>query len=269
MAIFECKLFSKELFASVCVNVILPTPDSGDYFLGTQTAFPKEGQKYQVLYLLHGISADHTDWARFSGIERYAQEKQLAVIMPGVSNSLYCNLIAGGNYYNYYTKELPEMMESLLPISAKRENTFIAGLSMGGFGAYKAALRNPEKYVAAASLSGGMSRVENRENVPIDTSKWSAAAYGKNGEYYNPNEEDLKVLLKKLIDSGRDIPKLYQACGTEDFIYAMNADFRDYARSIGAGLTYEESAGIHDWNFWDPYIRRVLDWLPTKGGFVD
>ncbi len=269
MAIFECKMFSNELFASVGVNVILPTPDSGDYFLGTDTAYPKDGQKYQVLYLLHGISADHTDWARFSGIERYAQEKQIAVVMPGVSNSLYCNLIYGGNYYNYYTKELPKMMESLFPISKKRENTFVAGLSMGGFGALKAALRNPDKYCAAASLSGGVGRIRNSNTTPIDVTKWTSAAYGENEKYYNPDEEDLKVMLKKLKDSGTQMPRLYQACGTEDFLYPANTDFRDYALEIGADLTYEEGPGIHDWNFWDPYIKRVLDWLPLKGGFAD
>ena len=269
MAILECKMFSMELFASVGINVILPTPDSGDYFLGTNTSLPKEGQKYQVLYLLHGMSADHTDWARFSGIERYAQEKQITVVMPGVSNSLYCNLISGGNYYNYYTKELPKMMQSIFPISSKKENNFVAGLSMGGFGAFKAALRNPHQYCAAASLSGGVAKIVASDDIPIDVGKWSEGAYGKDSKYYNPEEEDLKVLLKNALESSTPVPKLYQACGTEDFIYPANIEFRDYAKSIGADITYEEGPGIHDWNFWDPYIKRVLDWLPIKGGFVD
>lgn len=277
MAIFECKMFSQELFLSVGINVILPTPDSGDVFLGTKTEYPKNGQKYQVLYLLHGFSADHTDWARFSGIERYAQAKQLAVVMPGANNSMYCNLPTGGNYYNYYTQELPKMMQAIFPISAKRENNFIAGLSMGGFGALKAALMNPDKYAAAASLSGGMGMGDRIKDMAgsktsqlpkgLDITKWAMGAYGGDGR--RASDEDIKVLLKKVLESGKKMPKLYQACGTEDFIYGENISFRDYARSLGADLKYEEGPGIHDWDFWDPYIRKVLDWLPLANGFVE
>ena len=278
MAIIESKFFSKELFRSVCVNVILPLPESGDAFFGSKTLYPKEGQKYPVLYLLHGFSADHSDWSRFSGIERYAQEKQIAVVMPGVDNSFYCNLKEGGNYYNYYTKELPEVMQSLFPISAKRENKFLAGLSMGGYGAFKAALRNPESFAAAASLSGGMScgagpgwnctSADNRPSA-VPTARFERAAFGENRELLKPEENDLKVLLKAAMDSGKPMPKLYQACGTEDFVYACNREYRDYAIQLGAPLTYEEGPGIHNWDFWDPYIRRVVVWLPTAGGFVD
>lgn len=278
MAIIESKFFSKELFRSVCVNVILPLPESGDAFFGSKTFYPKEGQKYPVLYLLHGFSADHSDWARFSGIERYAQERQIAVVMPGVDNSFYCNLPEGGNYYNYYTQELPAVMESLFPISAKRENKFLAGLSMGGYGAFKAALRNPDSYAAAASLSGGMScgagegwncSVSSSRPADVPTARFERAAFGEHGEYLNPEENDLKVLLKSAMESGKPMPKLYQACGTEDFVYACNLEYRDYALQLGAPLTYEEGPGIHNWDFWDPFIRRVVNWLPTEGGFVD
>jgi len=279
MAIIESKFFSKELFRSVCVNVILPLPDSGDNFFGSKTYLPHDGQKYQVLYLLHGFSADHSDWSRFSGIERYAQAKQLAVVMPGVDNSFYSNLPGGGNYYNYYTKELPTVMQRIFPISGKRENNFIAGLSMGGFGAYKAALLNPEQYIAAASLSGGMDIVGNYKKGSEDLSNskfpdipiahWLEGVYGSDLMYFNPETDDLRVLLMKALKSEKSIPKLYQCCGTEDMIYESNISFRDYARNLGADLTYEEGPGIHDWDFWDPYIRRVLDWLPVTGKFVD
>ncbi len=277
MALFQCKIFSKELFRSVSVDVMLPTPESGDYFFGSKTFFPKSGQKYQVLYLLHGFSADHTDWQRFSRIETYAQKRQLAVVMPSVNNSFYTNLPNGANFYNFYTRELPDMMESIFPISSKAENRFVAGLSMGGYGAFKAALRNPDRYAAAASLSGGMRIArpdqveENGINTPtgIPTASYLFGAYGKNYENYKPEEEDIFIALKDHMDKGTKLPKLYQCCGTEDFVYANNVMFRDYARDLGAELTYEEGPGIHDWDFWDPYIRRVVEWLPLRDGFVD
>ena len=190
-------MFSKELFSSVSVNVILPTPESGDYFFGSRTYYPKAGQKYQTLYLLHGFTADFSDWQRFSSIERYAQERQIAVVMPGVDNSFYCNLPEGGNYYDYYTRELPQVMEALFPISGKRENKFLAGLSMGGYGAFKAALREPDQYAAAVSLSGGMScgagegwacTIGSASPDEVPTGRFSRAAFGEHNEYLKPEE---------------------------------------------------------------------------------
>ena len=136
MALIQCKLFSKELFRSVNVNVVLPLPDSNNCFFESATQFPHDGKKYQVLWLLHGFSADESDWQRFSRIESYAMEKNLAVVMPDGYNSMYADNPWGGNYFSYLTKELPAMLQSFLPLSPKREHNSIAGLSMGGGGAF-------------------------------------------------------------------------------------------------------------------------------------
>lgn len=272
MALIQCKLFSKELFRSVNVNVVLPLPDSGNCFFESATQFPHDGKKYQVLWLLHGFSADESDWQRFSRIESYAQEKNLAVVMPDGYNSMYTNNPWGGNYYNYYTKELPAILQSILPLSAKREDNFIAGLSMGGGGAFKAAFLNPQQYAAAASLSGGLMPIADLNTpgpVSVYTDLWHRNVYGMNNEYYHPEEHDLQVILEKQVKAGVELPKLYQCCGTEDFIYESNVAFRDFARSLGVDLTYEESPGVHNFDFWDPYIRRILDWLPLTGALVD
>ena len=270
MALFQCKLFSKELFRSVNVNVTLPTPDSGNCFFESAVKFPEPGQKYQVLWLLHGISADESDWQRFSSIERYAQEKNIAVVMPDGYNSHYVDNPWGGNYYSYLIKELPEMLRSLLPLSAKRENNFIAGLSMGGGGAFKAALLNPEKYAAAASLSGGLeAEVEAPGGAMPYIQAWNRSCYGMNNEYFDPAKHDVSVILRNQAAAGIKLPRLYQCCGTEDFLHESNLRFRDLARSLSVDLTYEEGPGVHNFDFWDPYIRRVLDWLPLAGGLVN
>ena len=271
MALIQCKLFSKELFRSVNVNVVLPLPDSGNCFFESATQFPHDGKKYQVLWLLHGFSADESDWQRFSRIEGYAQEKNIAVVMPDGYNSMYANNPWGGNYYNYYTQELPRMLRSFLPLSDRREDNFIAGLSMGGGGAFKAALLNPSQYGAAASLSGGLMPIDNIDtpgDVSPYTALWSKNVYGMNNEYYKPEEHDIRTILKNQLEAGVELPKLYQCCGTEDFIYISNVAFRDYARSLGVDLTYEEGPGVHNFDFWDPYIRKILDWLPLTGTLV-
>lgn len=272
MALIQCKLFSKELFRSVNVNVVLPLPDSNNCFFESATQFPHAGKKYQVLWLLHGFSADESDWQRFSRIESYAMEKNLAVVMPDGYNSMYADNPWGGNYFSYLTKELPAMLQSFLPLSPKREHNFIAGLSMGGGGAFKAALLNPRQYAAAASLSGGLMPIEDFHTPgPVETYSyiWTKSVYGMNNEFFNPAKHDIRTILKTRVEEGVELPKLYQCCGTEDFIYESNITFRDYARSLGVELTYEEGPGVHNFDFWDPYIRRILDWLPLTGTLVD
>lgn len=275
MALFQCKLFSESLFRNINVNVILPYPDSSDFFLNTKTPRPvKDGEKYQVLWLLHGFIADESDWQRFSSIERYAQSKFVAVVMPDAYNSMYSNDAYAAGYYDFYTKELPEMMYNIFPLSRKRENNFVAGLSMGGYGALKAAFRNPEKYAAAASLSGGLKMdAENGNEQKLGIAKytalWRKSVFGENMEHWKPEEDDLQVILKNQVQKNALIPKIYQCCGTEDFLYEDNIEFRDYAKGLGVDLTYEEGPGVHDFDFWDPYIRKILDWLPLTGSIVD
>ncbi|WP_320128520.1 alpha/beta hydrolase family protein [uncultured Sphaerochaeta sp.] len=270
MALFHCQLFSKQLFASVDVNVILPLPDSGNYFFKSNMDYPKADQKFQTLYLLHGISADYSDWVRFSGIERYAQEHQLAVVMPSASNSMYCNLKNGGNYYSFVAEELPSMVRSIFPLSDKREDNFIAGLSMGGYGAFKIGLGNPGRFLAIASLSGGL--ITHKENDGKDSpvvglAHWFKWVYGENNEHYDANNEDLLCIVKNMVKEGALLPKIYQCCGTEDFLYSDNVFFRDVLHNLKVDVTYEEGPGRHDWDFWDPYIKKILDWLPLKNGF--
>lgn len=273
MAIFECNLFSKSLYSSVQVNVILPTPDSGDDFFAKKTYYPEAGQKYQTLYLLHGFSADYTDWQRFSRIESYAQEKHLAVVLASANNSSYCDLPHGGKYFTFFTEELPQLVRAIFPLSDKREDNFIAGLSMGGFGSMKIGLLCPEKYAAIASLSGGLRdrRVTTKrpDNFPpLPSEKFTMNQYGENMEFFNENTDDLRVVLNNAVRSGKKLPKIYVCCGTEDFAYPNSVAFRDMAEGLGVDLTYAEGPGIHDFYFWDPYIKKILDWLPLKNDFV-
>lgn len=271
MALFQCKLFSKSLYRSVNVNVVIPLPDSNNDFFSADIHFPQEEEKYPVLYLLHGFSADESDWQRFSRIESYAQERNIAVVMPDGYNSFYEDSPFGAAYETYIAKELPDMMEAIFPISRKRENRFIAGLSMGGRGAYKLALRHPDRYAAAASLSGGL--VARRSNAPSGVSsrsdQWREFAYGREFAFFSPEVSDLNTLLKNRMDEGVELPKLYQCCGTEDFTYEANVAFRDYTRSLGADLVWEEGPGAHNFDFWDPYIRKILNWLPMDGKLVN
>src|SRR5918912_3501776 len=156
MALLRCDVFSDALGLSTSLTVILPQP--------TTTQIGLEGdagdEPPPVLYLLHGLSDDDTIWTRRTSIERYVAPLGLAVVMPQVHRSFYTDEAYGGRYWTFVAEELPELVGSLFRVSARREDTFVAGLSMGGYGALKLALRQPERFAAAASLSGALDVVE-------------------------------------------------------------------------------------------------------------
>lgn len=270
MALFQCKLFSSELFRSVNVNVTLPLPDSNNQFFESSVKYPYNGEKYQTLWLLHGFSADESDWQRFSNIERYAQLNNVAVVMPDGYNSMYSNSKSGAKYFNYYTQELPKILRTILPLSDKREDNFIAGLSMGGYGAFKAAFTYPENYCAAASLSGGLDIISDSkvpDGVAEKTEEWKKNVYGEDLEYYDPRKDDLRELLKLQLSKGKNIPELYMCIGTEDFLYEQNQMFKAFLEDNNVRFTYDEGPGVHNFDFWDPQIRKILNWLPLNHGF--
>ena len=123
-----------------------------------------------VLYLLHGLSDDDTIWLRRTSIERYVAPLGLAVVMPQVHRSFYTDEAYGGRYWTFLSEELPALVGSLFRVSSRREDTFVAGLSMGGYGALKWALRQPERFAAAASLSGAVhvAGLRTRRDRPED-----------------------------------------------------------------------------------------------------
>ncbi len=232
--------------------------------LGMQCAMdvllPERSERVElpVLWLLHGLSDDHTIWQRRTRIERYVEGLDLAVVMPCVHRSFYCDMRFGLAYERFVAEELPALARRLFHISARREDTYVAGLSMGGYGAFKLALKYPERYQAAASLSGALDMASRWKNAPERIGDMELV-FGGNPEG-TPN--DLMFLARQRAgDASRPRPHLFQCCGTEDFLYADNLSFRDLALGLGFDLTYRESAGSHNWDFWDETIQKVLQWM--------
>jgi len=257
MAFIQCDFFSEVLGLSTSMNVILPQPASGQIGMeGSQAA-----DKYPVLYLLHGLSDDHTIWSRRTSIERYVASMGLAVVMPAVHKSFYTDMDRGDKYWTFVSEELPKIVQSFFPISAKREDNFVAGLSMGGYGAFKLALNCPDKFAAAASLSGALDIVAIIERSNYD--RGFENIFGDLSKVKGSNN-DLLYLAEKVAKSDGPKPMLYQCCGTEDFLYQDNITFRDWAKQLGLDLTYEEEPGEHEWGYWDKKIQRVLEWLPLN-----
>jgi S-formylglutathione hydrolase FrmB len=256
MILNEIHFFSDMLVSRCTMNVILPQRKPGDPKFGYQPPF-------RVLYLLHGFSDDHTAWQRWTSIERYVEGLNMAVIMPAAGTSFYTDMAHGGKYFTFLTEELPAVVHDLFPLSKERNDTFIAGLSMGGYGAFKLALSCPEKYAAAASLSGVLD-IRKHVKESNDPEEVSMLEILRNNfgdlEGVPGSRHDLFALVEK-VSHATIKPRLFQYCGAEDFLYIENLRFRDFIGTLGFDYTYEESPGDHNWKYWDVEIQHFLAWL--------
>ena len=263
MAVLELTFRSEVLGFDQNVMVILPEPENLSL---SQREHAFDGT-FPVLYLLHGYTDDHTSWLRRSSVERYMtmdSARPLVCICPSVQNSFYTDMEYGWKYFTYLTEELPDLLSRWIRISTQPEDTFIAGLSMGGYGAYKIALTHPERFAAAASFSGVLDIVRSgKENPQKDMVAYNV--FGKKRSELNGTKHDIYYLLDKAIAEGKKLPKLYSSCGTADSLYVNNLGFRDYIQQKGIDYTYSEQEGLaHEWAFWDSEVKKLLNWLPIR-----
>jgi S-formylglutathione hydrolase FrmB len=207
-----------------------------------------------VLYLLHGLSDDHTAWHRYTAIGRYAEAAGLAVVMPAVHRSFYTNEAHGHRYWDFVSKELPSVVRSFFRVSDRAEDTFVAGLSMGGYGALRLALTFPERYAAAASLSGGLD-LRTLLHEPERSDLLERVFGGAVGD-----ADDLFTLLPR----AASVPPLHLSCGTEDVLLPGTQRFARAAAAAGVDVTLDLRPGDHEWSLWDSVIEDVIAWLPLR-----
>ena len=250
MALLHVNFFSRALNVASSVDVILPENAQGIGVTASgEEALPK------VLYLLHGYSDDQTIWQRRTAVERYAARYNLAVIMPAVNHSFYCNEEHGERYWDYVSEELPAQMQRFFRLSDKPEDTFVAGLSMGGYGAMKLALSHPERFGAAASFSGAVDIVTMATRKKGD---WDRI-FGRKA--VRGTDCDLFHLMKANADAPSK-PRLYVSCGTADYLYGHHQKFVPALEKQGWDVTrYDEPDSVHEWGFWDREIAKVIPWM--------
>jgi len=260
MILNEVNFFPETLGLRSTMYVLLPQRTLADMK-------GKRAPKYRTLYLLHGHSDDHTAWMRWSSIEKYIEGLNLAVVMPAVHLSFYNDMAYGGKYWQFISEEVPAAVRDMFPLSSKREDNFVAGLSMGGYGAFKMALTHPDRFAAAASLSGALDiwAVVNPRS-DRNNEVWLAAMRTVFGDLSKvPGSKHDLIALARKVAKGSVQPRLYQCCGTEDILHPDNIRFRDAIRKLPLDLTYEEGPGEHVWGYWDKMIQNVLAWMfPTK-----
>lgn len=261
MAIVNLDLYSYELAMNTQATVILPER-RGVPHVARDEAYP-------VLYLLHGHGQDHTSWLRLTRIEFYLQNSDVIVVMPNANRSSYVDGVNTHRYGSYLTQELPRAMKNWFNITSDREKTFIAGMSMGGYGTLRAALGCPEQYGAACAMSAGirMGTCDLRGKADKGLAIPEVPEINRNfrntfgaEDKYDGSPFDLRHLARQLNTNSGPTPRILQLCGTEDPLYEENIAFSDFIRKECPNLDYTwmEGPGIHDFDFWDRESRTML-----------
>ena len=255
MAFFQCNIFSESLGMMTNVNVVMPQFTKG--MIGWTE---KDAGNRPVLYLLHGLSDDSSVWIRRTNVERYATQYGLVLVMPDGGRSFYTDMKYGLKYEEYIAGELPSIMAKFFRFSTAKNDTFIAGNSMGGYGALKLALKYPDTF----SVCGAFSAVPD----PMKLYTMYPAVSGELGNIFGSiddfrySENDVYFLAEKRIRENR-FPKLYLCCGKGDFLNRENIRFKEYLENENVDFTADlEDPGDHEWGFWDKKIREFIRFLP-------
>lgn len=220
---------------------------------------------YKVVYLLHGLSDNCHDWNENTQLTLLANTYNVVFIMPEVQRSFYTDMVHGLKYFTYISDELPKLCKRLFNISSKREDTYVMGLSMGGYGALKCALSRPEQYAGCAAFSAAcyLSDCLDKSDTPEFENVISEmkAVFGENYEKAPENET---CYLAKICEKSPVKPDIFMTCGTEDFIYDMSFKFKNFMMDIDIPFTYMEWPGVHEWYLWNKSLHLACEHFFTR-----
>ena len=257
MALLEMTFAANTLERWTEATVILPVESAGPVPV-------QKPEKFPTLYLLHGYSGNSKDWLTYSNIRGLAEAHNLAVVMPSGENGFYVDNPEFSLHYGQFIRELVDFTRKMFPLSDKREDTFIAGLSMGGFGAMRNGFANNDLFGKIGALSGAYIL---EDIIGLKEGERSGIAdYG----YYRRVFGDLQTVMESDSNplvcaanakSTGTLPDVFMACGTEDFVIENNRRMRDGLEKLGIPFQYHEGPGIHDWKFWGEWLPKLVDWL--------
>ena len=258
MALFRTSFFSTCYQRLVRMNVLLPV----------DTPLPpgvvKEFKPFKTLYLLHGYRSNCEDWLHGSMITEMSMHFDIAVVMPEGVNGFYVDQPRSGFLGSEFIgQELVEFTRRTFPLSDKREDTLIAGLSMGGYGTLYNSLKHGGVFGHAIALSPPVKvlRYES-EHEPKDlefrqTPSYFEALHGDISKVYE-TDRNIALHARQVLDGGLPVTNLYLACGYNDSLVPENRELHEQLRDMGFPHVYEEGPGTHEWSFWNEFLRRGL-----------
>ena len=252
MAKITLIFLSHKLRRAVDVTIVIPSMNFQE-MMGENPSH-KLKAKFPVIYLLHGYGNNHAIWNAYTSVEMFAEERNIAVVMISGENKSYINVESGREafdiqerYYEFLSEEIPEFVTEYFPISKDPNESYIAGLSMGGFGAMIHGLKDSKMYRAIGAFSGGGFR------------RGAARVPGK-----SETEYDIEFQAKKCAEEDRKIP-IYMACGDKDGGFENLKETAKELGKLGFDITWVEGPGYqHEWRFWNREIEAFMDWIPRE-----
>ena len=250
MSHLTIKLFSNSLVRRTAFEMIIPNDAA------------ESSGKMKTLFLLHGWTGDAWNWVP----EYLAEKYNFAIVLPNGENGFWLDGISTGRKFcTLVGEELVRYIRKTFGLAMSPEETFIMGLSMGGFGALHTALAYPDTFGKTAALSSalivheiaGMKEGERNEKANYEYYRECFGDLDKVTE----SENNPEVLVKKLKAQGKKLPEIFMACGTEDFLLENNRRFHNFLNENDVKHTYIESAGGHDMKFWDEYAVKFTEMM--------
>lgn len=257
MVLFRGDIKSKSLQRRTSISVILPA-DNIHFLQDSEEIVP---QPYKTLYLLHGLYGSDDIFLANTSIQKFAEDNGIAIVIPCGENSFYVDNKNAHAYYGQYVgQELLDITRNIFPLSNKREDTFIAGFSMGGYGAIRNGLKYSQNFskigmISAALITDDIINYSDDSNVLRDKSFYESC-FGNLNELKGSDMDP-----KALIENTDDIPDIFMACGVDDFLYDKNIDFYKFLKSNNIDATFVEASGEHTWEFSDKYIKEFIKTL--------
>ena len=262
MAYFRIEYYSAALRRQTSFEMLIPNDVRTDI---QRPENPYAKRPMKTLFLLHGYTGKAGNWVPVHLTEKY----NFAIVMPSAENSFYLDGEATGRAYEtMVAKELVEYVRKTFGLAKRAEDTFIAGMSMGGFGALHTALAYPQVFGKLGALSSalivhGIAHMKPGQGNGVANYESYRECFG-DLETVEESDANPEVLVKKLKKAGKKLPEIFMACGTEDFLLEPNRQMHRFLETEKVPHLYFESKGSHDMVFWNEYIVKAVDWMFGK-----
>jgi S-formylglutathione hydrolase FrmB len=251
-ATLSLELHSKLMARSMPYRVVLPN----DYY-----SKEKASERYPVVYLLHGLTGHFDNWTDKTKLAAYAAQFGFIIVTPEGGDGWYTDSVSVPNdrYETYITGELIPEIDKKFRTAAGRNNRVIAGLSMGGYGAFKFGLKYPEKFILAGSFSGALGATSlNEKNAGEWIAKSIASVFGDEASETRRANDIFRIVREMPAEKAKELPFLYFDCGTEDFLARNNRDFMNLLVEKKIRHEYRQLPGGHNWIYWDNQVQEFL-----------
>lgn len=255
MATFTGTIFSKYVDRRIKFTAIIPDQDvSGE---GAPKAL-------KTLYLLNGWNGNYEDWMTYSNITRLAEKNNLAVIMPDGENSFYSDHVTGAEYGKFFEEELVQETRYLFPLSDKREDTFVAGVSMGGYGALRIGYTRGDIFGKVFAMSSPTITQDMYDKTPKEVGDMIMCSLKVNFKQTEDGDIDPQYDVFRLAIEAENKPDLFLACAKSDYMIQLNQMFHQWLEKNGIDHKFESGEGRHSWTYWNEMAPKMVDWLLDK-----